>query len=378
MTSHRYLLTSESAIKKKVVEDRLFGSPITLDCVAIPSSEIEQSVEQPVGIGGLICCKNRILAALTKDPTISDKYWAIISIENSIDSDPNEGFWDEVHVIIYSTQDRIFHYHHGCPVYFYQMYWGMASAKSERISALGWSYTVGETMRDAQVVNNPKNWMTEIGCIKQQKMIDRHQQIGLVFQECFRKFGTGHISKMDISANLGYDFKFKKGVIFQDLGPIMANRRLWELFMNSCVLKLRSNGITQVDYVIGIGARGFYIGPLIAQHLHAGFVPIRKESKLPGDTMCNAYSTEYSSHNVMEIQPKLMLSERNQTSMKTVLIVDDLVATGGSLESACKLVMSFGSSYLKIVGCFCPLKVNSLVPQVTRRLADIGVDLITL
>ena len=60
----RYLLTSESAIKVNVVKDRLKDGPIVLDCVSIPSDQITDNVEQPVGIGGLICCKNRILAAL--------------------------------------------------------------------------------------------------------------------------------------------------------------------------------------------------------------------------------------------------------------------------------------------------------------------------
>lgn len=376
---NRYLLTSRSAIKKEVVEKHLEGSPVQLDCNSIPSNQIEENVEQPVGIGGLICCKNRILATLKKDPTIASQYVAIISIENSIDWSADRGCWDEVHIMIYSTQQRVFYYEHGCPVYFKQMYWDMALTKSN-VSKLGWSYTVGEAMQNCQLVQDHKNWMIEVGCIKQKKLIDRRDQISNVFVNCFQRFGMGSITQTDIYANIGYDFKFKKGIVFQDLGPIMSNSALFGTLIYSCVTALNNAGITQVDYIVGVGVRGFYLGPLLCSHFGAGFVPIRKQNKLPGDVICNQYTTEYSS-DIMEIQPSLIPREPNQKVFKTVLVVDDLVATGGSLKSACNLIHSFGKDYLQIVGCFCPLKVDELIPQAKRILECIGesgIELITL
>lgn len=87
----------------------------------------------------------------------------------------------------------------------------------------------------------------------------------------------------------------------------------------------------EIDYVLGIEARGFYLGPILAEKLGCAFIPIRKKGKLPMSVISNEYTTEYSS-DAMEVQPYLF------TKPGSILIVDDLVATGGSFESAIKLV----------------------------------------
>jgi hypothetical protein len=115
----RYLLTSESSIKRSVVEKRLTSSNIELVCENIPTLNIKDNVEQPIGIGGLICCKNRIIASLAnKDYT---KYNVIISIENAVDSNLKNEYWDEVHVMLFDCETGIYYYDHGAPVYFLQM-----------------------------------------------------------------------------------------------------------------------------------------------------------------------------------------------------------------------------------------------------------------
>jgi hypothetical protein len=108
----RYLLTSESEIKKSVVHNRI-SSSIKIEC---KNFKIADNVEQPCGIGGMICCKNRIIAALNSGA--ADNFDAIISVENAIDSNSTNEYWDEVHIMFYDCKSGIYYYEHGMPIYF--------------------------------------------------------------------------------------------------------------------------------------------------------------------------------------------------------------------------------------------------------------------
>ncbi|PKI85820.1 Apt1p [Malassezia vespertilionis] len=88
---------------------------------------------------------------------------------------------------------------------------------------------------------------------------------------------------------------------------------------------------TRINYVVGLDARGFLFGPIIAQRLGAGFVPIRKRGKLPGDCAAATYAKEYG-EDLFEMQKNAIPPHSN------VLIVDDLIATGGSAAAAGELV----------------------------------------
>jgi adenine phosphoribosyltransferase len=333
--------------------------------MSILSDEIPGNVEQPVGVGGLICCKNRILTVLKRLGGNAKNYLGIISIENAIEHIPDRGQWDMAHIMIYDPNTGIYYYSNGGRTHFDQVYFDLAKQKSN-VTALGWSYTVGEAMRDCRVVKNEKNWMAEIPCSKTGQFVDRHTQIASVYGRLLNRYKLKRLATTDIFANVGYDLNFKSGVIFQDLGPIMASRPLFDLFMYECISYLGARGVDKVDYVVGIGVRGFYMAPLLAQHFGAGFIPIRKKGKIPGNTVCREYTTEYST-NEMEIQPDLIPIKYDTPS--TVLIVDDLVATGGSLVSAVKLMHdAYGPSHIKVVGCFCPLSVKGMTDTAYNRL----------
>lgn len=92
----------------------------------------------------------------------------------------------------------------------------------------------------------------------------------------------------------------------------------------------------RINYVVGLDARGFLLGPIIAQRLGAGFVPVRKSGKLPGACAQATYSKEYG-EDVFEMQRDAIPAGAN------VLIVDDLIATGGSAHAAGSLVKQLGA-----------------------------------
>lgn len=120
--------------------------------------------------------------------------------------------------------------------------------------------------------------------------------------------------------------------------PIMSDPGLFDSLID--VLCSRCQGL-QIDRVLGIESRGFLIGPLLAQKLRLPFSPIRKKGKLPGELYSVEYELEYGK-DVLELQ-KDGLPKNSRC-----LIVDDLIATGGSLQAAKKLIEMSGSEVTAI------------------------------
>ena len=120
----------------------------------------------------------------------------------------------------------------------------------------------------------------------------------------------------------------KPGILFKDITPILSDPELLSTSIKVLTSLVESSSI---DKVIGIDARGFIFGSLIANSLGKGFIPVRKEGKLPWQTESQAYDLEYGK-SVIEIhKDSIKPGER-------VLIVDDLLATGGTASAAIKLV----------------------------------------
>jgi len=129
-----------------------------------------------------------------------------------------------------------------------------------------------------------------------------------------------------------------KGIIFKDITPLFRNPESLKEIVNKISDHYAGNNI---DLVVGAEARGFLIGPAIATNLNAGFVPIRKPGKLPCETATMTYQLEYGT-DTLEIHKDAI------TPGNRVLMVDDLLATGGTMAASCDLVESLGG---KIVGC---------------------------
>ncbi|MDI6027175.1 adenine phosphoribosyltransferase [Corticibacterium sp. UT-5YL-CI-8] len=125
----------------------------------------------------------------------------------------------------------------------------------------------------------------------------------------------------------------KPGILFRDITTLLGDARAFRRAVDELVHPFAG---TKIDKIAGIEARGFILGGAIAHQLSAGFVPIRKKGKLPHETVRVAYSLEYGVDEMEMHKDALEPGER-------VLLVDDLIATGGTAEGAVKLLKQMGA-----------------------------------
>ena len=126
----------------------------------------------------------------------------------------------------------------------------------------------------------------------------------------------------------------KPGIVFKDITPVLADIDALRTSIKEMAAPFTNLGI---DIVVGIESRGFIFGAPIADLLNAGFVPVRKPGKLPWKTGSVSYELEYGT-DALEIHEDAITEGQN------VLIVDDLLATGGTAEATCKLVSKLGGN----------------------------------
>eukprot|EP01099_Mayorella_cantabrigiensis_P000763 TRINITY_DN1332_c0_g1_i1.p1 TRINITY_DN1332_c0_g1~~TRINITY_DN1332_c0_g1_i1.p1 ORF type:complete len:177 (-),score=51.70 TRINITY_DN1332_c0_g1_i1:80-610(-) len=132
-----------------------------------------------------------------------------------------------------------------------------------------------------------------------------------------------------------------KGVLFRDISPIIADAKLFSDLTNSLIERYRG----KVDVIVGLEARGFIFGPPIAMGLNVPFVMLRKKGKLPGQVVRYEYQKEYGT-DIVEIQVGSIQPGQR------VLLVDDLIATGGTAKAGASLVEKVGgkiSEFLFII-----------------------------
>lgn len=129
-----------------------------------------------------------------------------------------------------------------------------------------------------------------------------------------------------------------KGVKFCDIGPLLADYRAMHRVCTELAWRFFD---ARIDVVAGLEARGFVFGALIAQALRVGFVQLRKEGKLPGETLSQSYKKEYGTDTIQVQTAAIHAGQR-------VLLVDDILATGGTLAAACQLITAAGGTP---VGC---------------------------
>ena len=125
----------------------------------------------------------------------------------------------------------------------------------------------------------------------------------------------------------------EKGIIFKDITPLIGNAEALKIACDLMAEPFANAGITKV---VGLESRGFIFGTPVAERLGAGFVPVRKPGKLPARTEKVSYSLEYGEDSI-EIHADALSSD------DTVLIVDDLLATGGTAAAAVELVKRLGA-----------------------------------
>ncbi len=127
-----------------------------------------------------------------------------------------------------------------------------------------------------------------------------------------------------------------KGIVFKDITTVLRDKEGFKAIIDFMVDKFADRDI---DYIAGIESRGFIFGAALAYELKAGFVPLRKPGKLPGETLSESYKLEYGTDT-------LQIHKDAIEAGKKVLVIDDLLATGGTACAACNLVKQTGAKVI--------------------------------
>jgi len=151
----------------------------------------------------------------------------------------------------------------------------------------------------------------------------------------------------------------KEGIVFKDITPLLASHEGLTQAVDQIAAQFEDR---QIDVVVGTEARGFVFGPPIALKLGVGFVPVRKPGKLPCETLVESYELEYGTDSV-EMHADAIKPGQN------VLMVDDLLATGGTMAACCRLVDKLGG---KVAGCAFVIELTFLNGR--EKLADYEVQ----
>ena len=130
----------------------------------------------------------------------------------------------------------------------------------------------------------------------------------------------------------------KKGILFRDITTLLKDREGFSAVVEELFNRYQDK---EIDIIAGIESRGFIFGSALSYRINKGFVPIRKPGKLPAETLSEEYSLEYGTDRIEMHVDAIKKGDR-------VLVIDDLLATGGTMEAACKLIEAAGG---KVVEC---------------------------
>ena len=147
----------------------------------------------------------------------------------------------------------------------------------------------------------------------------------------------------------------KPGIQFKDITPLVKDPTMLKLAVSELIRPFRDMGIT---VVAGMEARGFIFGSLAANEMNIGFVPLRKPGKLPYDVQSISYDLEYGSAEL-----EIHIDAVNKGDR--VILVDDLIATGGTAAASCRLIQQLGAT---IIGCAFVVELDELNGR--KKLSD--------
>jgi adenine phosphoribosyltransferase len=133
----------------------------------------------------------------------------------------------------------------------------------------------------------------------------------------------------------------KEGIVFKDITTLLNNPEAFKTLMNHLEARYKTYDL---DYIAGIDARGFIFGAVLADRLNIGFVPVRKKGKLPYTTVAEKYALEYG---VDEVEVHIDAFPKEDAR---VLLIDDLIATGGTAKAAASLIGKVGADCVE--ACF--------------------------
>lgn len=131
----------------------------------------------------------------------------------------------------------------------------------------------------------------------------------------------------------------KKGILFRDITPLLKSREALREAVDALCSVVQED---RIDVVVAVESRGFIFGGAVAYRLGAGFVPVRKPGKLPAETIREEYALEYGT-DALEMHRDAI------TPRSRVLVLDDLLATGGTAAATCRLVEKLGGIVVRVV-----------------------------
>jgi len=278
-------------------------------------------------------------------------YDYVVSIENGIDIGIN--YWDICYVLIYHKGLLSKGISFSIPIdpkYLSELEKNHKMVDYNR-KIYGYDMTAGKLMAKEDSKIDHRNWMKTVAGI------DRIDQITSALKDSFKKIDSKlTVVTMLVDSYKSYPDFPKNGVLFHDMFPLLKNNSLFKRLVKLIVSQYKYDVI---DYVVGLEARGFCLGTIVAYKLGAGFIPIRKSDKLPGKTVKREYEKEYGIDS-FEIQC-------DDLNGKRVLVIDDLIATGGSMKVGIDLLNSLQCT---IVDCLVLRDVPELRDKCKNTMGD--------
>lgn len=132
----------------------------------------------------------------------------------------------------------------------------------------------------------------------------------------------------------------KPGILFKDITTLLGDAKAFEFLMEHLYDRYKDKNL---DYIVGIESRGFIFGATLANKIGVGFVPARKPNKLPYTTISQKYSLEYG---IDELQ--MHIDAFGNKPGANVLLIDDLIATGGTAKAACEMISKLGANLIEL------------------------------
>ncbi len=313
----RIASASKSYIKSNTVKDYFTNKVYELNGKKLKIFPIDITYallpNQPLNKDGPKSCKKRLTYVVECFSNKVYHYDYIVSIENFINTKTQK---DYCYVIVRKSIEDEIEEHYGIS-------YGISCNPDILIECLiQTEKTYGDLIHEKDETIPSNDWMSSVG-------YPRKDQIQNALYHALTKFTICE------SITNHQDFP-KKGVLFQNVVPIFQANLNFKLLIRIIAKEVKDYNI---DYIVGLESRGFLIGPTLAYKMLKGFIPIRKAGKLPGEVVSGSYEKEYG----MDV---FEMSKLPDLKGKRILIVDDLVATGGSLKCAIDLCEKNG---LKVV-----------------------------
>jgi len=329
--------------------------PVSIDTI-ISDMNYSSLPPQPVNEHGLMCGLKRIeyfKSVQKKYMKIDDEeHSIIISIENYIQE--NTKYYDTCVFIVSYMGKTIYGISDQKRAYFPEKYFTTIKDTYKTYDNLcGYSKTIGSVIHEEYPDVSSNNWMNKFNDF------DRNDQIINAYENIDMKELLSQFIEI-IS-----DFP-KPNVVFQDILPLLSNPFLSSLLFSSIMKQISTTSCT-FDYVVGLESRGFFLAPIIAEKLGCAFIPIRKSGKLPPPVYTYSYEKEYGK-DVAEI------SQKHKHGCR-FLVVDDILATGGSLLVSKRLLDHFEPKHISF---FVLSKVIELEDVAKQTLGDDHRNVISL